>query len=229
MLPPLPSAGLLLLLLALFLWRELRHAEPVLQPRFFTRRAFAAATAGVGLSNLAMYCTLLVLPLLLVRLGWRSVETGLLLAAMAGVTVLVAPFGGRLADRLGRRWPTVVGLGLQTLGFLIVSLGSAGLTITLPALIAGLALGGAGLGLSQAGLQTSALEAVERRHAGVASGTYSTCRYLGSIVGASLLAGLLGPSRDAAGFGAVFTMIVLSAGLATVAAVGLRDHPSSER
>src|SRR5581483_5519423 len=113
-----------------------------------------------------------------------------------GVTVLVAPFGGRLADRFGRRWPTVGGMLLQTSGFVLVSLGATGLSLNVPALVLGLALSGAGLGLSQAGLQTSALESVERQHAGVASGTYSTCRYFGSIVGASLLAGLLGPSHD---------------------------------
>lgn len=208
----------------------MRHPEPVLQPRFFARRAFAAATAAVALSNLAMYSTLLALPLLLAPLGWRSLEIGLLLAAMGGVAVLVAPLGGRLADRFGRRWPTAAGLAILTLGVLVVGLGATtGPAISLPLLVVGLALTGCGLGLSQAGLQTSALESIERRHAGVASGAYSTSRYFGSIVGSSLLAGLLGPAREQAGFMAAFSMFVLAAALATAAAVALRDRPAADR
>ena len=59
--------------------------------------------------------------------------------------------------------------------------------------------------------------------AGVAAGVYSTARYLGSIVGSALLGALL--SGDAAGFPALFA-VVLIAGVASVAAcLGLNDRP----
>jgi len=54
-----PTLGIALAFLAaLFLWRELCHPDPVLQPRFFGHQAFAAANAAIALSNLAMYSTL---------------------------------------------------------------------------------------------------------------------------------------------------------------------------
>lgn len=221
----LPMLGLALAMLAgIFLWRELRHPDPVLQPRFFGRRAFAAANAAIAFSNLAMYSTLLAIPLLLSRWAhWRSMEVGLVLAAMSGGMVIFSPVGGRLADRLGRRWPTVAGLSLLTLGLLPLALVGTG--ITTMALLGGLGLAGAGLGLSSAGLQTAALEAVAPGESGVASGVFSTSRYLGSIVGSSVLAGLLGPAGDGlTGFGVIFLMAVSAALLSALVSVGLQDR-----
>jgi EmrB/QacA subfamily drug resistance transporter len=220
---PALGAGLAVLA-AIFLWRELHHPDPVLQPRFFARRAFAAANAAIAFSNLAMYSTLLAIPILLFRwAGWRSTEVGLVLAAMSCGMVVFSPIGGRLADRLGRRWPTVAGLTLLTLGLLPLALTGAGITTL--ALLGGLGLAGAGLGLSSAGLQTAAIEAVEPQESGVASGVFSTSRYLGSIVGSSVLAGMLGQAGDGlGGFVAVFAMAVVAAFLSTVASFGLHGR-----
>ena len=220
-----PALGVgLAVLAAIFLWRELHHPDPVLQPRFFGRRAFAAANAAIAFSNLAMYSTLLAIPILLFRwAGWRSTEVGLVLAAMSGGMVVFSPIGGRLADRLGRRWPTVAGLSLLTLGLLPLALIGGGITTL--ALLGGLGLAGAGLGLSSAGLQTAAIEAVEPQESGVASGVFSTSRYLGSIVGSSVLAGMLGQAHEGlAGFGAVFLLALIAAFLSAVASFGLHGR-----
>jgi DHA2 family methylenomycin A resistance protein-like MFS transporter len=209
---------------AVFVRRELRYADPVLQPRFFRRRAFAAANAAVALSNLAFYVTLLVIPLLLAgRRDWNSVQTGLVLTSLSAAMIVCAPVGGWLADRSGRRLPVVAGLALMTVGLLPLALLGAG--IGLGALLPALGVAGFGLGVAQAGIQTAALESVEPRAAGVASGVYSTSRYFGSIVGSSAMAGLLGATPQAAGFGAVFAMVVVAALLATVAGAGLDPHP----
>ena len=126
---------------AVFFKRELQHPDPVLQPRFFRHRTFAAANAAIALSNLAMYTTLLAIPILLSRrAGWRSAEVGLVLAAMSAGMVVFAPLGGRLADRLGRRWPTVAGLALLTIG--LVPLALAGGAVATGSMLTGLALAG---------------------------------------------------------------------------------------
>jgi MFS family permease len=142
---------------------------------------------------------------------------------LSGAMVVCSPLGGRLADRVGRRWPTVIGLALLTLGVLPLVL--AGGDIAIPLLIASLGVAGLGLGLSSAGMQTAAIEAVGPREAGVASGVFSTSRYIGSIVGSSLLAGLLGVSGSS-GFRIVFVMVVAAALLSALAALALRDRPA---
>ena len=214
---------------AVFLWREIKHPDPVFQPRLFRRRAFAAANGGIGLGNLAMYTLLLSVPLLLAsRSESSSLQIGLVLTAMAGAMMIISPFGGQLADKFGRRLPTTVGLALLTLG--AVPMAVAGAEVTMPVLIVGLAFVGLGIGLSTPGLQTSAVESVREGEAGVASGIYSTSRYLWSIVGSAILAGLVQSTESGAnGVGTVFVIVLTAALLATFTSFGLRAHPAAYR
>jgi DHA2 family methylenomycin A resistance protein-like MFS transporter len=216
------AVAVLAVLLALFLRRELRHPEPVLQPRFFRHPAFAAATGAVGLSNLAMYSVLLAIPILWTRAGRPAAEIGSMLGIMAAAMFIASPIGGRLADRFGRRWPTVGGLAVLTLGAVQIALTSeAGML----GIMLGLATLGGGLGLATPGLQASALEAVERRSAGAAAGAYSTSRYLGSIVGSALLAGLASATPTGDNVSLIFTAVVVAAGLSMLLACGLPHRP----
>ncbi len=219
---PLVAAGVAVAVLAVMLTRwEARQPDPVLRLRLFRARGFAAASAAIALSNLAMYTTLLAVPQLLTRRwGWGSAEAGLALAALSVGMVVFAPLGGRLADRLGRRAPTGAGLAILTVALLPPMLVGAGIA-PWPLLI-GLGAAGLGLGLANAGIQAAAVDAVDVREAGIAAGLLSTCRYLGSIVGSGLLATLLGRGAGPVdGFTAVFAMAALCAGLSTAAALVL--------
>ena len=209
---------------ATLLWRELRHPDPVFQPRFFRVRSFAAASGAIALSNLAMYSTLLTVPLLLTaRSDSSTIETGLILGSFTVGMLLFAQPGGRLADRFGRRLPVVAGLAIFSIG--VLPLAVIGSEIALPTLIVALVVAGVGLGLSSAGLQTSAVEAVPPEQAGSASGVFSTSRYFGSIVGSSVLAAVLGSGAGSSGaFGFIFGMVVIAAFLSTGLALGLRGR-----
>jgi len=173
-----------------FLWRELRHPHPAVQPRLLANPGFAAAAAGVLLNNFAMYGTLLTLPLLLeLRASWPATATGVALAAMMIASAVVAPFGGWFADRGGRPVAAVT-------GFVVTAGGLAMLAWFGPALPFGglclcLALTGIGMGLSNPLLQTLSVLSVEPSETGMASGVFSTSRYLGSITCSALLAGPL--------------------------------------
>lgn len=218
------AVAMLSVLLVWFLRHELHHPEPVLQPRFFSRPAFAVATGAVGLSNLAMYSVLLAVPILWARAGRPAAEIGSMLGIMAAAMFIASPVGGRLADRVGRRWPTVGGLGILTLGAAQIALigadGTWGVAL-------GLAMLGGGLGLATPGLQASALEAVERRSAGAAAGAYSTSRYLGSIVGSALLAGLASATPTGDNVSLIFAAVVVAAGLSMLLAFGLPHRPAT--
>jgi MFS family permease len=134
-----------------------------------------------------MYATLLAVPVVLAESGgWSAAGAGLALAMLSVAMIAAAPLGGRIADRRGHRLPAVAGLSL----LVVSSLGLAlmGASPNAAGLAAALLVGGAGLGLSGAAIQTAAMEAVPQRHAGVAAGLYSTGRYAGSIVSALLLA-----------------------------------------
>lgn len=210
----------LVLLVPALLVRELRHPDPVLRLRCFRHPTLASANLAVALSNLAMYSTLLATPLLVARqLHWGSKEAGLVLAVMSGGMALCSPLGGRLADRLGRRTPALIGLSLLTAGLFALMLALSAHALTLAPLLAGLGAAGMGLGLSAAGLQTAAIESVGVREAGMASGIFSTSRYLGSIVGSCLLPGLVSTGD----FRGAFGMAAAAALLSVLASIRLGD------
>jgi len=104
----------------------------------------------------------------------------------------------------------------------------AGAEIMMLPLVVGLVFIGVGIGLAMPGLQSTAVESVRRGEAGVASGIYSTSRYLGSIVSSAMLAGLLGADRnDTEGLGRVFVIVLMAAALATVVGIGLQARPEA--
>ena len=101
--------------------------------------------------------------------------------------IVVSPVGGWLADTCGRRLP-VAGLALVSLG--TVPMAVAGTEILLPLLVVGLAFVGMGIGVARTwSAEHCTVESVAQAEAGVASGIYSTSRYLGYIGSAVLALG----------------------------------------
>jgi len=202
---------------------ELAHPDPVLQPRLLRVRPFAAATAAMGLSNLALYGTLLAVPVFLSqRSGWSSGEIGMTLAALTVPMVVLSPVGGRMSDRIGRR--TTAAAGLVLLGCAMLPLAAAGRGVSAPLLVGSLLLAGAGLGLSNPPIQTAGVEALDSRDAGVGSGLFSTGRYLGGIAAASLVAAAV-TGEGGGDYATLFAVAVAAAWLAAVLATALPGRP----
>lgn len=191
-----------------FARQERRHPRPVLDLAVLRVRAVAAAGVAIGASNLAMYLVLLAVPLLIEDHA-SSAGAGLILAPMLIGSGLLAPLGGRLADRHGRRLPAVGGcalLALAMLGMVPLDLHD---NVVLTAVLLGLA--GVGLGLSTSAIMTAGAEALPAAQAGVAAGVSSSSRYLGSILGTSLLAVLVGSGTGRPVFAVAAAAAVVSA------------------
>ncbi len=191
----------------------------------FRIRSFTAATAGIALSNLAMYTTLLAVPIFLIDdRAWSVAAAGLALTVFSAPAAVLSPVGGRLADRRGRRFPAVLGLSISTAALLPLALG----VDSSPALLACLGLAGVGFGLSVVALQTAAIEAAPPQSSGAAAGIFSTSRYVGGIVG-SLVIGVTLESTvgGVTGFQTVAAVIVAAALLAVVASLELRGPKGS--
>ena len=206
-------------LLAVFVVVELREAHPAVDPRLLTRRTFSAALVGVFGSTVVLHGSFILVPLLVERLLAQSATTsGVVLLGIAGVAAIVAPFGGRISDRRGRRLVVVAGSLVSAVGLALLALPPA---IGAAAIVAAL-LGvvGFGNGLTSP-RQAAALESVEPARVGMAAGTYYTGRYLGGVVGASLAGALLGTAVTAAGVSLGFGILAGVMLVVTLASLGL--------
>jgi MFS family permease len=181
---------------------------------------FFAGVGAVALSNLAMYTTLLAVPLLLARRGWSSDSAGLALGSLPLAAFLFSIVGGRLSDRFGRRAPAAAGLAL--LACALVPIAVAPGTIAGSALVAGLIGAGVGIGLATPSLQVATIESVPPQATGMAAGIFSTSRYVGSIAGTALLAGPLAPPADGTGgFTPLFAALIVAGVGATLLAMAM--------
>jgi EmrB/QacA subfamily drug resistance transporter len=212
------AAGLVSVLggIGFVLW-ELRNAHPVVDLRLFATQAFSAACASIALSNLVMYTTLLALPLYMDHVrGDNERVIGLTLTALSALAALWGLLGGRITDSRGKWLPAVAGAIALFTGAILLA-GTFDVDPLWPAIVA-LAIMGTGLGVQSAAVQTAAVEAAPVAKTGAAAGVYSTSRYMGSVIGATILAIVFAsdpkPSDDA-----IFRYLFM--GLAVAALAGI--------
>jgi len=202
----------------LFLWWERRTPQPLMDLKLFANRSFSAGCAMVGLQNLGMYALLFQLPYLLNLLyAWGPEQSGPFMTTFM-VSMMAASFlGGRVAEKIGVRTTCVTGSLISVAGLYWLSLLSPGENSL--HIIGGLLLGGAGLGLANGPAQSAAMATIDNRQSGIASGILSTCRYLGGVVGISILALLLSAPDSAASLAQYNVAILVFAASFVVAAL----------
>jgi MFS family permease len=121
-------------------------------------------------------------------LGYSAVEAGVRFLPSTLMIVLIAPFAGRLADRIGPRPPMVAGLMLATIALFLqtrIDL-HTGYGLLLPAFV----LMGIGMALVMSPMSTAAMNAVPPQKAGVGSGILSMSRMVGGTFGVAALGAL---------------------------------------
>ncbi|HLJ67081.1 MAG TPA: DHA2 family efflux MFS transporter permease subunit [Chloroflexota bacterium] len=180
-----------------FLLWESRTADP-LMPRSLVRRpAYAFASATMFLQSVVFFGLFLLLPLYLQELRGRTpLETGIMTLPLSVVLIVVGPLAGRLSSRIGPRLPTTAGL-------LLIAAGSAVLSrLTLqsgyPLLAAGLVITGIGIGASISPLTSTAMSAAASDERGAASGFFNLVRFVGAVIGTTLLSTILSTRTSAA-------------------------------
>jgi MFS family permease len=100
--------------------------------------------------------------------------------------MLVAPFAGIIAGRVGARPLVLAGMAAQAIAlFLIGTLASP--TVSYLTLLPAFILGGLGMGLTFAPLSEAVMGAAHASRQGQASGAYNTIRELGGVFGIAVL------------------------------------------
>lgn len=190
------AAGMVALLAA-FRAVERRARVPLVDLAALRNRSFVSANISAVLSFITIGSVFVILPFYLAGvLGYETYRMGLLLLPVPAMIALVAPFSGRLSDRIGSRTPCAVGLAVAAVAAFALS--TLGRTANEVDIVWRLALFGLGMALFQSPNNSAIMGAVARRHLGLASGMMATMRTLGFAVGVALGAGLLGVAYAAA-------------------------------
>ncbi|WP_417829823.1 MFS transporter [Thalassospira sp.] len=171
--------------------RQLSRPRPMLPLDLLKLPVFACSIASSVAGFCAMMIAFVTLPFYFHDvLGYSATVTGLLMTPWPAAAAIIAPLAGKLADHYSPVRLTGMGMGLFATGLYGITLAAdAG---GYGAIIATLALCGAGFGLFQAPNNRLLLTSAPRERAGGASGLLATARLTGQSIGAAVAAILIG-------------------------------------
>ena len=179
-----------LLVLAAFVLWERRSMHPMLELRFFRRRAFSGAVTSVAFVTFGLFGTLFVLTQYLqFVLGYTPLQAGVRALPAAGAIAVVAPLSSLVLARAGTRVTITSALCFISGGLWLLSRTTTGSTYG--DLVGALVLLGVGAGLAIPSATGSVMGSVPQRHTGVGAGTNGTFLQVGGALGVAVIGSLL--------------------------------------
>src|ERR1700677_6258 len=169
-------------LLVAFVIVELRQSRPMLDLSLFRCPAFSRASIVAFTLSSSFFAMFLYLTLYIQDvLGYSPLQAGLRFLPTTLLSFAVAPIAGRLPVRVPVR--LLLGSGLLLIGLGLLAMTTVDAASTWTVLIPGFILAGAGVGLVNPPLASTAIGVVPRERSGMASGINSTFRQVGIATG----------------------------------------------
>jgi len=176
---------------ALFYFIERRHAEPIIDFRFFRNGVFVNTLSNNFIVFMGLMGSVFLIPIFAQTfLGYSATESGYLFIPMAGALMISAPLGGMLTGRVPTRWVVAFSTGGAAFGLYLfaqlIDVRASAFDIILPLFVMAFFLG---FGMAQ---RTSAIAAVvPSEDMGVASSILALGRNLAGAFGIALFGTIL--------------------------------------
>jgi EmrB/QacA subfamily drug resistance transporter len=175
------------LLLATFVVIERRSSAPLVPFRIFRLSALLGSNVAGVLFGAAVYGMFFVLTLDLQQVfGYSPLKAGFAWLALSVAALLTSVGGAQLVTRIGPRWPLVAGLATAAAGIWLLARVPADAEYV-PDLLPALIVSGIGIGLAFVTMSIGALQGVEERDSGLASGLVNTTQQIGGALGVAVL------------------------------------------
>jgi EmrB/QacA subfamily drug resistance transporter len=174
-----------------FIYIELHHKDPLLELRILKVFPYSLSLIISTITTLGMYGALFLMPLYLQNLrGYTPLQAGMLMLPAAIVTGIMMPISGRLFDKFGAKWLTVIGLSILTIASYLLSkitMGTSYNTVMMIMMVRGI-----GMGLGMMPAQTAGMNAIARELSGRATALNSTVKQISGSFGIAILTTILG-------------------------------------
>lgn len=175
---------------ALFLRIQQRSPAPVISLALFKVRSFAVGVGSLVLNFLGQASAIFLLPFyLIVVRDFSTAKTGLIIATIPAMMLMLSWVSGMISDRRGFRHQTTLGVAIVSLGLFSLSTLEAD-TPTLM-IMARLAVIGIGSAIFMSPNASDVLGSVPRSMLGTASASVATARNVGNATGVALASAIL--------------------------------------
>jgi EmrB/QacA subfamily drug resistance transporter len=180
-----------LLILALFVYSQLRREDPLLDVRLFRNMRFTAASGAIALAFFGLFGFIFLITqyFQLVR-GYDPLRAGVATLPFAIVTGAVAPLAIAVMKRVGTKIVVTAGLALMSAGFLVAATTAVD-SAYWGRIILAMALMAAGLGLTSSPATEAIMGALPAAKAGVGSAVNDTTREVGGTLGVAVVGSVL--------------------------------------
>jgi EmrB/QacA subfamily drug resistance transporter len=173
-------------LLAFFVVVELQVEQPLLNIRVLKHWPFVNSLLLISAISVGLFAVLFYIPLFLQSVqGLTPWNTGLVLLPQALTMAVLMPIAGQLYDKIGARWPAIIGLSLTGGGILWLS--RINVDISRPELVIGLVAMAAGMALGMMPIMTGGLSALPPEVTDVGSAFNTLTQRVTSALGLAAL------------------------------------------
>lgn len=182
--------------LGLFTWRQLVMERPLLDLRTFKYSTFTLTNIiNIGIT-IIMYADMILLPLYLQDArGYTAMESGILMLPGAILMGLLSPVSGKLFDRYGAKWITIIGVIITivtTIPFTVLSDSTSYSYLLL--MSTGRRIG---MALLITPIQTAGLNQIPSALSAHGAAIWNTLRQVAGAVGTALLVTVMTSSTNA--------------------------------
>lgn len=175
-----------LVILGIFARYELKQKTPVFEVRLFKNTKFSSATLAALISYLATFVVTYIITYHLQYIKGMDPQTsGIILIVTSGLMALIAPFSGKLSDKINPQKLATIGMIFVALSLAILSFLNA--DTPLYVVIIAMILEGIGLGLFTSPNTNSIMSSVPRKFTSIASATVATARVIGQTLSLGIL------------------------------------------